>query len=127
MMMSQTQQQVQLTALQLTSSPDPQDNLQQIERLLQQLPAHRPQLVVLPEACLCFGTNDKRQRALAELPGVGPLQQALADLAKRHQIWLVAGTMPMIDERDARSEEHTSELQSRENLVCRLLLEKKKK
>src|SRR5690606_39836311 len=26
-----------------------------------------------------------------------------------------------------RSEEHTSELQSRENLVCRLLLEKKKK
>src|SRR5690606_39717480 len=30
-------------------------------------------------------------------------------------------------ERTLRSEEHTSELQSRENLVCRLLLEKKKK
>src|SRR5271165_7388724 len=29
--------------------------------------------------------------------------------------------------RSSRSEEHTSELQSRENLVCRLLLEKKKK
>src|SRR5690606_29883042 len=29
--------------------------------------------------------------------------------------------------RQGRSEEHTSELQSRENLVCRLLLEKKKK
>src|SRR5690606_39450704 len=29
--------------------------------------------------------------------------------------------------RGRRSEEHTSELQSRENLVCRLLLEKKKK
>src|SRR5690606_2740473 len=28
---------------------------------------------------------------------------------------------------EGRSEEHTSELQSRENLVCRLLLEKKKK
>src|SRR5690606_40840513 len=28
---------------------------------------------------------------------------------------------------EERSEEHTSELQSRENLVCRLLLEKKKK
>src|SRR5690606_40897648 len=27
---------------------------------------------------------------------------------------------------DGRSEEHTSELQSRENLVCRLLFEKKK-
>src|SRR5436309_4934316 len=30
------------------------------------------------------------------------------------------------DPRNHRSEEHTSELQSRENLVCRLLLEKKK-
>src|SRR2546428_1211153 len=29
--------------------------------------------------------------------------------------------------RDTRSEEHTSELQSRSDLVCRLLLEKKKK
>src|SRR2546421_8160630 len=29
--------------------------------------------------------------------------------------------------RDQRSEEHTSELQSRSDLVCRLLLEKKKK
>src|SRR5690606_40528191 len=33
-----------------------------------------------------------------------------------------AGDLPL-----SRSEEHTSELQSRENLVCRLLLEKKKK
>src|SRR3989449_3583227 len=31
-----------------------------------------------------------------------------------------------IDERQRRSEEHTSELQSRLHLVCRLLLEKKK-
>src|SRR2546430_12925607 len=35
-----------------------------------------------------------------------------------------AGLSP---EQDARSEEHTSELQSQSNLVCRLLLEKKKK
>src|SRR2546421_8408647 len=31
-----------------------------------------------------------------------------------------------LDERHERSEEHTSELQSRSDLVCRLLLEKKK-
>src|SRR5690606_41267508 len=35
-------------------------------------------------------------------------------------------TMP-VSGRRRRSEEHTSELQSRENLVCRLLLEKKKR
>src|SRR5688572_31618358 len=33
---------------------------------------------------------------------------------------------PPIEEPDSRSEEHTSELQSQSNLVCRLLLEKKK-
>src|SRR5690606_40280209 len=38
---------------------------------------------------------------------------------------LLAGVDAAVAE--ARSEEHTSELQSRENLVCRLLLEKKKK
>src|SRR5207302_5190890 len=32
---------------------------------------------------------------------------------------------PEVRDGDGRSEEHTSELQSRENLVCRLLLEKK--
>src|SRR5438477_9254701 len=32
-----------------------------------------------------------------------------------------------VDRAQARSEEHTSELQSHVNLVCRLLLEKKKK
>src|SRR5690606_29294420 len=36
-------------------------------------------------------------------------------------------TRPFLTPRFVRSEEHTSELQSRENLVCRLLLEKKKK
>src|SRR5690606_41636425 len=35
--------------------------------------------------------------------------------------------MSSASSRYERSEEHTSELQSRENLVCRLLLEKKKK
>src|SRR5690606_42087681 len=48
----------------------------------------------------------------------------------------LAGLLPLIGGVDelldvsgpgpVRSEEHTSELQSRENLVCRLLLEKKK-
>src|SRR6266511_5586336 len=37
------------------------------------------------------------------------------------------GRLADLPPRPVRSEEHTSELQSRENLVCRLLLEKKKK
>src|SRR5205085_4565478 len=36
------------------------------------------------------------------------------------------GPRPQNPRRETRSEEHTSELQSQSNLVCRLLLEKKK-
>src|SRR2546429_7316905 len=36
-------------------------------------------------------------------------------------------TVGVAEQEDIRSEEHTSELQSRLHLVCRLLLEKKKK
>src|SRR5258707_3739992 len=48
-------------------------------------------------------------------PARRPLQAAVSN---RHQHPFGAG--------DGRSEEHTSELQSRQYLVCRLLLEKKK-
>src|SRR2546422_3540463 len=43
-------------------------------------------------------------------------------------LFLTTGTMLMmwLGEQITRSEEHTSELQSRLHLVCRLLLEKKK-
>src|SRR5690606_40348417 len=44
-------------------------------------------------------------------------------------MWLQSLSAPAVEpgvDPPARSEEHTSELQSRENLVCRLLLEKKK-
>src|SRR5690606_39730394 len=40
-------------------------------------------------------------------------------------IWDAAAALLLRLQRATRSEEHTSELQSRENLVCRLLLEKK--
>src|SRR2546427_4076379 len=43
-----------------------------------------------------------------------------------HRVPCVVGSHGVLVVRD-RSEEHTSELQSQSNLVCRLLLEKKKK
>src|SRR5690348_4054207 len=52
------------------------------------------------------------------------MQQAIMDLL--HQI-LPAQSATLFAETVRRSEEHTSELQSPVHLVCRLLLEKKKK
>lgn len=86
----------------MTSLPEPQHNLKIIEKLLEQLPAARPQLVVLPEACLCFGAGDKQQRSYAELfNATAPLQQQLAQLARKHEIYLLVGTMPIIADASA--------------------------
>src|SRR2546427_1841586 len=61
-------------------------------------------------------------------PTASVLAPALSDVCSIRSGWPVArapkacrGVTPR------RSEEHTSELQSQSNLVCRLLLEKKKK
>src|SRR2546427_5587120 len=58
--------------------------------------------------------------------GFEPLEPALR---ARNQTLLTEVENAMLAYRGAlaRSEEHTSELQSQSNLVCRLLLEKKKK
>src|SRR3712207_7254043 len=48
-------------------------------------------------------------------------------LPSGEKIWVLKGDCSTISlKRVSRSEEHTSELQSRQYLVCRLLLEKKK-
>src|SRR3712207_7872297 len=54
---------------------------------------------------------------------------ALGYYAARYDIDVVGAVIPSLSteaQPSARSEEHTSELQSRQYLVCRLLLEKKK-
>src|SRR5258707_5211471 len=57
-----------------------------------------------------------------EIPADGVPQQGAPDLVDRRD------PETLVEERhllESRSEEHTSELQSRQYLVCRLLLEKK--
>src|SRR5688572_32751025 len=67
-------------------------------------------------------------------PGVQGRSQPLAKPAKSkpYKRWFRERGLPWCGGRlfpgpHGRSEEHTSELQSQSNLVCRLLLEKKKK
>src|SRR2546430_10261297 len=61
-----------------------------------------------------------RSSRLAALPLLELNDYRLVSLA------LITPTHDAVDALRARSEEHTSELQSQSNLVCRLLLEKKK-
>src|SRR5690606_40526873 len=64
--------------------------------------------------------------ALCLIFGRSPRVQGTVMIVALAAIVVIAGMLLFLADRDGRSEEHTSELQSRENLVCRLLLEKKK-
>src|SRR5262249_31290148 len=63
-------------------------------------------------------------RPVADLSELGGAEAVVFDLAPGAVAEIAADRLPA---REIRSEEHTSELQSLTNLVCRLLLEKKKK
>src|SRR3712207_7876347 len=62
------------------------------------------------------------------LKATGSLRASSAGMSvcTRRTAWLLVIMVSMQGESWSRSEEHTSELQSRQYLVCRLLLEKKK-
>lgn len=85
----------QVSVIQWTSGSDPKQNLEQLQTLVRLLPKQRPQLVVLPEAFACFGAGESKQCDLAEPLGQGPIQDAIAALAKQHDVWVVAGTIPI--------------------------------
>src|SRR3989449_7546682 len=62
---------------------------------------------------------------LGEGSGTGSGQNLTVGMGPAHPA--MHGIIRILADLDGRSEEHTSELQSRLHLVCRLLLEKKKK
>src|SRR2546430_10462862 len=65
---------------------------------------------------------------IEECHGIAPGAPASGELRQRHAlVRLLLQPELQLTLEAHRSEEHTSELQSQSNLVCRLLLEKKKK
>ena len=83
-----------LSAVQLTSGPDPAVNLAKVDQLLAQLPKAERHLAVLPEGVAVFAGPEGLNLQLAEALGAGPLQTAYAALAKKHQLYLLVGTLP---------------------------------
>src|SRR5436309_8599987 len=72
-----------------------------------------------PPRCTLFPYTTLFRSGASRRESRAPQPRVLPEVAKQVQ--------PGLEDDEQRSEEHTSELQSRENLVCRLLLEKKKK
>src|SRR5690349_23033130 len=81
-----------------------------------------------------YTTLFRSAAAASNAPSAAPTAAGTPTLGPRVDLtFAVSGTSPLTTayaiakQGGLRSEEHTSELQSRRDLVCRLLLEKKKK
>src|SRR5258708_11287584 len=78
-------------------------------------------------AAFCFtivALTPQAQAQLADEPRYTPSGELL--LPNGFETWVFVGSNLGLSYAPDRSEEHTSELQSPDHLVCRLLLEKKK-
>ncbi|MEO5344681.1 MAG: carbon-nitrogen hydrolase family protein, partial [Gammaproteobacteria bacterium SHHR-1] len=91
-----------VAALQMASGPQVEANLLQVEQLLAQAAEQGARLAVLPEVFAFMGRKDEEQYNIAETEGSGPLQGFLADMARRHGLWLVGGTIPLRSEQSER-------------------------
>src|SRR5260221_1771167 len=78
-----------------------------------------PRSTLFPYTTLFRSRGEQRLDLVVEHSGEIVMDAALP-------VWIPPRGTPAVDHQH-RSEEHTSELQSHSDLVCRLLLEKKKK
>lgn len=93
---------IKLAALQMVSGPDVALNLATVDRLVAEAAAAGAQLVLLPEYFCLMGMTETAKLAIQETPGEGPIQQFLSDCARRHQVVLVGGTVPLRSPRPNR-------------------------
>ena len=84
-----------VAAIQMNSNADVDINLQLVDRLLGDAATDGCTLAVLPENFALMPEQGRDKAKHAEQPGKGPIQDFLADAARRHDIWIVAGSMPL--------------------------------
>src|SRR3712207_7529698 len=88
-----------------------------------------PRSTLFPYTTLFRSTLEDRQHAVPD-PGPGERGVGVVRVVPELDVLGPARVLGLLpgepEQRSVRSEEHTSELQSRQYLVCRLLLEKKK-
>ncbi|MCK4709660.1 MAG: carbon-nitrogen hydrolase family protein [Gammaproteobacteria bacterium] len=79
----------------MASGPNVQANLDQAEKLIAEAVEQSAKLIVLPENFSFMGKTEQERMAVAEAEGDGPVQKFLSEQAKKYQVWLVGGTVPV--------------------------------
>ena len=84
-----------IAAVQMATGPNVSANLLETERLVAEAAESGAGLVVLPENFAFMGKRDQDMLSLKEVDGEGPLQDFLAQMARKYGVWLVGGTIPL--------------------------------
>jgi nitrilase len=87
-----------VAALQMASGPNVEGNLSEARRLIADAVAQGARLVVLPEFFSIMGLKEADMVAVREQPGNGVMQSFLAEMARKHKIWVVGGSIPLVAE-----------------------------
>ena len=82
-------------SLQMVSTSDLATNLKTAGELIGQAADEGCAIAVLPEYFCLFGKRDTDKLTIQEKYGEGALQDALSNLAVKHNIHIVAGTIPL--------------------------------
>lgn len=87
---------VKIAAIQMASGPYVSANLSEADRLIEIAVNQGAKLVVLPEYFAIMGLKDTDKVKVREQEGQGQIQDFLSKTAKKHKIWLIGGTIPLI-------------------------------
>lgn len=85
-----------VAALQMASGPNVAGNLSEARRLIENAVLQGAKLVVLPEFFSIMGMKEEDMVAAREQIGTGVMQTFLSEIARKHSIWVVGGSIPMV-------------------------------
>jgi nitrilase len=86
---------VKIAGVQMASGPSVSANLSEAERLIEIAVNQGAKLVALPEYFAIMGMKDTDKVGVREKEGSGKIQQFMSKMAKKHEIWLVGGSIPL--------------------------------
>lgn len=84
-----------VAAVQMASGPNVSGNLSEARRLIEKAVEKGARLVVLPEFFPIMGMSDTDKVRVREQSGNGVIQSFLSEMARKHKVWIVGGSIPL--------------------------------
>jgi len=87
---------IKVAGIQMASSPHVASNLIEAERHIVSAAEQGAQIIALPEYFCIMGNKDADKVKVREEEKNGPIQKFLSKMAKKHKVWIIGGTVPLV-------------------------------